>query len=124
MRRLAIAVLFSIIIISTMLPGMTSTSIEAHDQLPLEMNPGILDEGALFDRFTHTVVVRANPIKHVVADLNNDSRYDLAIIYHGSTVLDIFLANSSHCFSATPSQTITFNWQPTGLAAGRRWGIV
>ncbi|NLX47794.1 MAG: PKD domain-containing protein, partial [Euryarchaeota archaeon] len=118
MRRLAIAVLFSIIIISTMLPGMTSTSIEAHDQLPLEMNPGILDEGALFDRFTHTVVVRANPIKHVVADLNNDSRYDLAIIYHGSTVLDIFLANSSHCFSATPSQTITFNWQPTGLAAG------
>lgn len=118
MTRLAVAVLLSIFIISTMLPGLTSTSTAAQDQLPLEANPGLVDEGALFDRFSQTVVVRADPIKHVVADLNNDSRPDLAIIFEGSNVLDIFFSNSTYGFPSTPSLTITFSWQPTGLAAG------
>jgi len=75
-------------------------------------------DGSVFDTFSQTVVVRANPIKHVVADLNNDTRNDLAIIYKGSNVLDIFFANETYDFSSTPSRTITFGWQPTGLTSG------
>ncbi|MCX6650608.1 MAG: PKD domain-containing protein [Methanomassiliicoccales archaeon] len=83
-----------------------------------EVNPGLLGDGALFDTFSQTVVVRANPLKHIAADLNADTRVDLAIIYEGSNVLDIFLANETYAFSSAPSRTITFDWQPTGLASG------
>jgi len=118
MRRVAAAVLLSVFLINTMIPGIVAPAIPFNDSAPLESNPGLQGDGALFDLFSQTVVIRAAPWKFATADLNNDARCDVAIIYQGSKVLDIFFANETFAFSSAPSHTITFNWQPTSLATG------
>jgi len=118
MKRLAIAVLLVLFVLSTALPATIAPQGTQDAMLPFGTNPGLQSEDGMFDEFTQTVVVRANPLDHVIADLNNDTILDLAIIYDGSNFLDIFLADGSFVFSSTPSRTITFDWQPTGLASG------
>jgi PKD repeat protein len=118
MRRLAVAVLLFLFLISSAVPVTLAVPGASSAETPLEFNPGLGENDGNFDLFAQTVPLRANPIKHVVADLNNDSRNDLAVIYQGSTILDIFFADTSYNFIATPSISATFLWQPTGLAVG------
>ncbi len=118
MRRLAIAVLLVLFLLSSAVPVTLAVPGASSAEAPLEFNPGLEENDDNFDIFSQTIVLRSNPLKHVVADLNNDGRNDLAIIYHDSIVLDIFLAGASNNFTSVPSQTVTFLWQPTGLTAG------
>jgi len=118
MRRVALAVLLFVLLLSSAVPLSMAVPEASSAEAPMAYNPGLGSSGSYFDIFSQTLVLRANPVRHVIADLNNDSRNDLAVIYNGSTVLDIFFADSSYKFNATPSLSATFLWQPTGLAAG------
>ena len=118
MRRLAVAVLLFLFIFSSAVPPTIAGPGVISTEFPMRFNPGLEENHDNFDFFSQTITLRSNPIEHVVADLNNDSMNDIAVIYFGSKVLDIFLVDPSNNFPSVPSQTITFLQQPTGLAAG------
>ncbi len=118
MRGVALAVLLFVLLLSPAVPLTLAVPDTTSTEAPLMFNPGLDQNGGNFDLFARTIVLRPDPLKHVVADLDNDSKNDLAVIYHDSAIMDIFLADASNNFTSTPSQTVTFLWQPTGITAG------
>lgn len=118
MKRSAVAVLLFLFILSSAVPITLAAPEASSVESSLAYNPGLDGGEAVFDIFTQTVTLRANPIKQAVADLNNDSRIDMAVIYQGSTVLDIFFSGPSYNFPSSPSMSVSFDHQPTGIAAG------
>ncbi len=118
MKRLAIAVLLVLFLLSSAVPGATLPINLSEIQAPIETNPGIQTPGAYFDLFSQPVVTRANPIDTAVADLNGDGRNDFAIIFSGSLLVDIYLCDSNGKFPDSPSLTRVVDYQPTAIAAG------
>lgn len=119
MRRLAIAVLLVLFLLSSAVPGMASPNAGSSDSLPLASeNPGGEIQNAHYNRFTQTLSIGADPFKHLVADLNNDSRPDVAVIYENSPFLDIFFADLNYQYSYLNSTTVNMTYAITDIAAG------
>ncbi|HQM67441.1 MAG TPA: hypothetical protein PLY24_06635 [Methanomassiliicoccales archaeon] len=91
MRRVAAAVLLFLFVLSSTVPGLASPFAGPLDASPLASeNPGIDDGLSLFDKFSQTVILDGEPKDSAIGDLNNDSLDDIAVIYEGSKVLNIF----------------------------------
>ncbi len=119
MRRLAVAVLLSLFLLSSAVPGAVSPIVGHLDSSPLASeNPGDEVDNAHFDLFTQSLAIRADPFKHLVADLNNDSRPDVAVIYKNSPTLDIFFGNAEYQFSTLDRTTRTMASPITDIAVG------
>lgn len=98
MRRLAVAVLLSLFLLSSTLPALIV--VDAEDVVMLEPeSSGLGDNQTLFDEFSQTIVTAKGPMDQVVADLNNDSFLDIAVIYSNSQLLDIFFNYGNGTFS-------------------------
>ncbi|MDD1771635.1 MAG: PKD domain-containing protein [Methanomassiliicoccales archaeon] len=98
MRRLAVAVLLSLFLLSSTLPSLVI--VHAEDAVMLEPeSSGLGDNQTLFDEFSQTLVIAKGPKDQVVADLNNDSFLDIAIIYSNSQLFDIFFNDGNGTFS-------------------------
>jgi PKD repeat protein len=118
MNRSAVAVLLFLFILSTTLPG-AAAPLKIGNDVPLNNeNPGTTEMGALFDDFSQTFMVRSEPLAQVVADLNNDSRPDVAVIYVDSKNLDIFFCDQNNNFSFTNRTSVTLTYDLTALTAG------
>ena len=119
MRRLAVAVLLFLFIISSAVPGAASPTSGTLDYSPLASeNPGGQVENAHYDLFTQSLAIRADPFKHLVADLNNDSRPDVAVIYENSPTLDIFFGDANFHYSTLDRTTRTMANHITDIAIG------
>jgi len=90
MKRLAIAVLLALLMLSAGLLVPSYPSHQTDSAILAAESQGLGGNEALFDEFTQTLVVGNNPIDQVVADLNNDTFLDIAIIYSNSLFFDIF----------------------------------
>ena len=119
MRRLAVAVLLFLFLISSAVPGAAMPLAGNLDSSPLASeNPGVEVDNAHYDLFTQSLAIGADPFKHLVADLNNDSRPDVAVIYENSPTLDIFFGDVSYQYSPSNSNTVTLTNPITAIAIG------
>ncbi|MHC1709960.1 MAG: PKD domain-containing protein [Methanomassiliicoccales archaeon] len=118
MRRLAVAVLLFLLVLSA--APLADSALPTHGaEAPLASeNPGFEEAGSLFDEFAFSLPIRANPSKHVITDLNNDSRPDIAVIYDDSPMLDIFYADLQYRFSHSGSYNVSMPGNINDLAAG------
>jgi PKD repeat protein len=98
MRRLAVAVLLSLFLLSSILPALIVVDAEEVVMLEPESS-GLGDNQTLFDEFSQTIVTAKGPMDQVVADLNNDSVLDIAVIYSNSQFFDIFFNDGNGTFS-------------------------
>ncbi len=119
MKRLVVAVLLALFLLSTSLPGTATLSERSLDSEPLASeNPGYEAPGALFDRFAQSLAIGTDPFKHLVTDLNNDSHPDIAVIYENSPILDIFFGDLDYQYSYSDSTTRILSNPITDIAAG------
>ena len=116
MRRLAIAVLIVLFAFSTAFPVIAlipgTEDVGEQPLAPWEDDPG------MFDRYSETFVVSGEPIKHVVADLNNDSRLDLAVVYLNSPRIDIIYSDVEGAFNYSDRTSVYMPGLVTDIASG------
>ncbi|HRR66703.1 MAG TPA: PKD domain-containing protein, partial [Methanomassiliicoccales archaeon] len=118
MRRVAAAVLIVLFTFSTAVPGICS---QIEHPLDLQENQSLADwelGSGNFNGLSQTFVVAGEPLKHVVADLNNDSRPDIAVIYNASFRIDIFYNDANGRFNYSDRTTIDMPGPVTDIAAG------
>lgn len=119
MRRIAVAVLLILFLLSSALPSMASPLDQLSSSAPIASeNPGIDTGSALYDHFAQSLTIGTAPLNHLVADLNNDSRPDIAVIYQNSPTLDILFGDSSNQYSYLNSNTVTFANPITAMTVG------
>jgi len=119
MKRLAVAVLLFLLLFSSAVPGVVSSTTGNSDLSLLTFeNPGSDADDAYYDLFAQSLVIGADPFKHLVADLNNDSRPDVAVIYDNSPILDIFFADADYQFSALDRTSRNLTNPITDIAVG------
>ncbi len=117
MRRSAVAVLLFLFVISAVAPSLAVPSWPT-EPTALYEHTGIDDGSSLFDEFAQTLIIPGEPRDSVLADLNNDTREDLAVIYKGSTSLDVFFFDPAIGFSNSNRTRIALPYEITDLAIG------
>jgi len=119
MRRVALAVLLVLFMLSAALPLTGAPPAEQLDAAPLAYeNPGIDDGTTLFDEFSQTLIITGEPKKSMIADLDGDGLGDLAVIFNGSKDLNIFYCDPVNGFSSSDRTVVTLLYEITDLAIG------
>jgi PKD repeat protein len=105
--------------LSSALPLTGAPPTEQLDAAPLAYeNPGIDDGTTLFDGFSRTLIITGEPKKSLLADLDGDGLGDLAVIFNGSSELNIFYCDLVNGFSALDRTVVTLPYEITDLAIG------
>lgn len=119
MRRVALAVLLVLFMLSAALPLTGAPPAEWLGTTPLAYeNPGISDGTNLFDEFSRTLIITGEPKQSVMADLDGDGLGDLAVIFNRSAELNIFYFDPLNGFSNSDRTVVTLPYEITDLAVG------
>lgn len=118
MMRSVAAVLIVLFTLSAALTGTCSFDKGPWDIGPGQTLGGWAEGSGHFDDRSQTFVVNGEPLKHLVADLNNDGRPDIAVIYNASSRIDIFYSDTNDRFNYSDRTTIDMPGPVTDIAAG------
>lgn len=119
MRRVALAVLLVLFMLSAALPLAGAPPSEQLDAAPLAYeNPGIDNGTTLFDEFSRTLIFTGELKKSLLADLDGDGLGDMAVIFNGSKDLNIFYCDPVNGFSISDRTVVTLPYNITDMAIG------